>query len=133
MKRVIIESPYAGRANGYRWPLSIFAKWWDQRQNIRYLRACLRDSLMRGEAPFASHGLYTQPGVLRDWIPPERTHGIEAGFAWGNVAALRAFYTDRGHSTGMEWGAKRAKAINQTIEYRTIPGWNAKRKKLPKL
>ena len=49
MRRVIIESPYAG-----------FVK-----RNEDYARECLRDSLMRGEAPIASHLLYTQPGVLR--------------------------------------------------------------------
>lgn len=41
MRRVIIESPYHGNVE----------------RNLRYLRACLRDSLLRGEAPFASHGL----------------------------------------------------------------------------
>lgn len=53
MIRVIIESPYAG----------------DVDANLTYLRACLRDCLLRGEAPFASHGLYAQPGVLDDAIP----------------------------------------------------------------
>lgn len=47
---VIIESPYAG----------------DVDRNLEYLRAAMRDCLKRGEAPFASHALYTQPGVLDD-------------------------------------------------------------------
>jgi hypothetical protein len=62
---VILESPYAG----------------DVEANMRYARAAMRDSLMRGEAPFASHLLYTQEGVLLDSVPEERTLGIEAGFA----------------------------------------------------
>ena len=70
MRLVIIESPYAGNV-----PL-----------NLLYLRACMRDCLSRGEAPFASHALYTQPGVLDDGDPAERAHGIEAGFAWRAVA-----------------------------------------------
>ena len=67
MKRVILESPYAG----------------DVERNVAYARACLRDSLLRGEAPIASHLLYTQPGVLDDQIPEERQMGIDAGLAWG--------------------------------------------------
>lgn len=76
MKRVIIESPYAG----------------DIDRNLRYLRACMADCLRRGEAPFASHGLYTQPGVLDDDKPDERKLGIEAGFAWRDVAEMTVVY-----------------------------------------
>lgn len=83
--RTIIESPYAGEVA----------------LNVRYLQSCLRDSLLRGEAPYASHGLYTQEGVLRDDIPQERELGICAGFAWREVADLTAFYIDRGFSPGM--------------------------------
>lgn len=85
MRRVIIESPYAG----------------DVERNLAYLRRCLADSLERGEAPFASHGLYTQPGVLNDDVPEERDHGIRAGFAWAEVADARVFYVDLGWSNGM--------------------------------
>jgi len=67
MKRVIVESPYKG----------------DIPTNVAYAREALRDSLMRGEAPLASHLLYTQEGVLRDEIPEERALGIEAGLSWG--------------------------------------------------
>jgi hypothetical protein len=41
---------------------------------------------LRGEAPIASHLLYTQPGVLNDGVPAERAHGIEAGLAWLRAA-----------------------------------------------
>lgn len=69
MRRVYVESPY-GSDN----PEII-------QRNIVYVRACLRDCILRGEAPFASHLLYTQDGVLRDEVPEERTLGMEAGFA----------------------------------------------------
>ena len=59
MRRVIVESPYAGNVEG----------------NIEYARACVRDSLARGEAPIASHLLYTQCGVLRDELATERAMG----------------------------------------------------------
>jgi len=67
MRRVVLESPYAGN----------FIQRW---LNRRYARRCMRDCLRRGESPFASHLLYTQPGVLRDTVALERRLGIEAGW-----------------------------------------------------
>ena len=88
MIRVIIESPYAG----------------DVEANLTYLRACMRECLLRGEAPFASHALYTQPGVLDDLAPSERALGIGAGFVWRASAAYTLVYIDRGVSHGMVAG-----------------------------
>ncbi len=48
MKLVILESPYAGHVDA----------------NVAYARMAMHDSLLRGEAPIASHLLYTQPDVL---------------------------------------------------------------------
>lgn len=109
MKLVIIESPYAG----------------DVETNTRYLRACLKDSLSRGEAPYASHGLYTQEGVLDDTIPEERDLGIAAGFAWRRAAWHTAVYTDLGISGGMRAGVDHALKYRHAVEYRTIPGWKS--------
>lgn len=105
---VIVESPYAG----------------DISENLLYLRACLRDCLLRGEAPFASHGLYTQEGVLRDEVPEERALGIVAGFAWKEVAEKTVVYQDRGLSSGMREGIDRAHARGQLVEYRSLPGYS---------
>jgi hypothetical protein len=85
MKRVILESPYAGEIE----------------RNVSYARACVRDCLQRGEAPIASHLLYTQPGVLNDNVPGERELGISAGLAWRSVADVVVFYVDYGWSSGM--------------------------------
>lgn len=104
MRRVIVETPYAGSIE----------------HNLRYLRACLNDSLRRGEAPYASHGLYTQPGVLRDEVPEERTAGIHAGFAWRDVADATIVYTDLGISKGMQYGIDHAVQNGKPVEYRTI-------------
>lgn len=104
---VIIESPYAGGVE----------------RNKAYLRACLRDSLLRGEAPFASHGLYTQEGVLDDLVPEERKHGIEAGFAFRRAAVLTAVYGDLGISGGMQLGIDHSVEAGIPVEYRTLPGW----------
>jgi hypothetical protein len=107
MKLVVVESPYAG----------------DVDRNLRYLRAALADCLARGEAPYASHALYTQAGVLDDTVPEERAKGILAGFHWGEAAKVRAFYTDLGWSTGMRLGHDEAIRLGQAIEYRTLAAW----------
>jgi hypothetical protein len=101
---VIVESPYAG----------------DVEANLTYLRACLRDCLMRGEAPFASHALYTQPGVLNDAIPAERAHGIQAGFAWRSVSERTIVYTDRGITDGMRMGISHAQGMGIPVVYREL-------------
>jgi len=104
MKLVIIESPYAG----------------DVQANVDYARAVVRDSLSRGEAPIASHLLYTQPGILRDEIKDERQMGIEAGLAWVRVSDLTAVYTDRGISDGMRYGIELAHKHGNIVEYRSL-------------
>ncbi|MBU2047373.1 MAG: hypothetical protein KKH61_00090 [Gammaproteobacteria bacterium] len=104
MKLVILESPFAG----------------DVEANIEYARACVRDSLLRGEAPITSHLLYTQPGVLNDDVPEERAQGIDAGLAWRAVAHASVVYTDRGISKGMEYGIAAAQAAGVPIEYRAL-------------
>lgn len=75
---------------------------------------------MRGESPIASHGLYTQPGVLDDNDPIERIVGIDAGLAWLEVADATVVYVDLGISQGMEYGIKAAVARNKTVEHRKL-------------
>ncbi len=109
MRRVILESPYAG----------------DTDLNVRYARACLRDCLMHGESPLASHLLYTQAGVLDDSVKSERKRGIDAGLAWVHVAHATVCYTDLGISKGMEYGISAAKTVGLPVEYRALPGWTS--------
>lgn len=104
MRLVIIESPYAG----------------DVETNLRYLRACMRDCFLRGEAPFASHGLYTQPGVLNDEVPEDRKLGIQAGFEWRFLADATVVYTDLGTTNGMRQGIEDALEHGGTVEYRSL-------------
>ncbi len=108
MRLVIIESPFAGETKEII------------NDNIEYARACVRDSLLRGEAPIASHLLYTQEGILLDEVPEERQHGIDAGLAWRRVAQASVVYTDRGISNGMEYGIAAAKEANIPVEYRSL-------------
>jgi hypothetical protein len=106
MQLVVIESPLSP-SNGHSFE-----------SNQEYARRCMRDSLDRGEAPYASHLLYTQ--MLDDFIPEERKLGMEAGFAWGAMAEKVAVYTDRGLSQGMQDGIERARERGALIEYRSI-------------
>lgn len=104
MRLVLVESPFAG----------------DVERNLGYLRACMRDCLLRGEAPFASHALYTQPGVLDDLNPDERALGIEAGLCWGLKADATVVYCDLGQSVGMVHGILAAQIAGRPIEFRTL-------------
>lgn len=95
--------------------------------NVSYARACVRDCLKRGEAPIASHLLYTQPGILDDANDEERQIGIRAGLSWLLVAEATVVYTDLGVSNGMEQGITAAKALGVSIEYRTLASFNGSR------
>lgn len=138
MKLVIIESPLGTKPDGSRCVAEEMA------ENQRYARACMLDSLKRGEAPFASHVLY--PLVLDDANGEERKLGMEAGFAWGMAAALVlagrehlpaqwiarlspdagvagvAAYVDRGVTTGMRKGINRHMNHGLPVEYRRLAG-----------
>ena len=105
---VILESPYDGETS-----LEIAL-------NVKYARKCMRDCLDRGEAPFASHLLYTQPGILDDSVPDEREKGIEASFVWRSYAKKIVVYCDRGITKGMKKGIKRAEEEGREIEYRFL-------------
>jgi hypothetical protein len=116
MRLVIVESPYAGNVE----------------RNLRYLRACMADCIERDEAPFASHGLYTQEGVLDDTDALERERGIQAGFAWRGAAEATVVYRDLGYSRGMLMGIDDALAkmrfaaknlslrLDHVLEYREL-------------
>ena len=104
---VIIISPFVGVAT-------------KRSENIKYARKCMRDSLMRGEYPFAYHLLYTQTGILNDNDPQERHHGFRAGHAWMKHADLIAVYTDLGKSAGMLVDIAYAASLQKTIVYRRL-------------
>lgn len=108
MELVVIESPLSG----------------DFARNRRYAVAAMRDSLLNhGEAPYASHLLYTQ--MLDDDAPDERKLGMEAGFEWGALSMKTAVYTDFGISSGMQAGIDKALARGAEVVYRSIPDWES--------
>jgi len=104
MKRVILESPYAGSIE----------------RNIKYARECIKHSLSLNEAPIASHLLYTQEGILNDEIEEERNLGINAGLVWKEVADSHVFYIDLGISKGMQFAIDYASKNDIEIEFRKI-------------
>lgn len=108
MRRVILESPYAGTTD-------------DIIRNVAYARACVRDCLNKGEAPIASHLLFTQPGILRDGQPEERKLGIKAGLAWLSMADAMVVYIDYGISQGVESAISKAELAGIPVERRQLP------------
>jgi len=108
MMRVVIESPLsAPTREGIE-------------ENKAYARRCMRDSLSRGEAPYATHLLFDQLGLLDDMVPSDRRQGMEAGFAWGLEGQLVAVYADRGISKGMQEGIDRARHNGIPYEIRFL-------------
>ena len=110
MRRFVdIETPYSAKEDR------------EVIRNIRYTRAAMRDSLLRGEIPFASHLLYTQSGVLDDNLPDERKMGIMAGKELiEKLEATTVVYTDLGISKGMELGIGIAKKSKRKVVYRKL-------------
>lgn len=107
MRLVDIESPYSG----------------DVARNENYARAAMADCLRRGEAPLASHLLYTQPGILDDTKPEQRALGIRAGDAWAVHAEKTVVYYDLGITAGMYAGIDDAYKNGRAVEFRSLEGW----------
>ena len=103
MTLVVIESPYSGK---YR------------EANVAYARRALRDSIDRGEAPFASHLLY--PQVLDDTKRKLRRLGLSRAFLWYEQAELMAVYMDLGTSAGMTEGLQVARKLGLPVERRWL-------------
>jgi len=105
MKPVVIETPYGEDPEFY----------------AEYAKACMAHSIEHGEAPFASHILYAESGVLNESKPKQRQQGMEAGRAWFNKAEKVIFYTDFGFSEGMEKAYEIATWQGSVIKRRVLP------------
>lgn len=108
MKLVQLESPYAADTPEKRSILDAYA------------REAMRDCLLRGEAPYAPHMLYTQPGVLRDDEPKERALGMNAGFAFLDRVDHAVAYIDYGISAGMKESIARAYKLELDVQFRRL-------------
>lgn len=111
---VLLESPFSGKTPG------------ELARNIQYARLAIRDCISRGEAPFASHLLYTQDHILLDTIPEERQLGIACGLAFQYIAASVVVYTNLGITEGMQQGISHAEKLQLPILYRTLPTWRGR-------
>lgn len=134
----IVESPYAPFSKNDPERAAV-----ELARNVAYVNACLADSFAKGETPFASHAIYTLPGVLNDKVPTERKKGMQAGFdiatalsiiAWGSdtcnpllteklpfeACFIRAFYVDRGWTSGMADGMLEAGMAGQAVVKREL-------------
>lgn len=105
MVTVFLESPYAG----------------DVEVNVAYAEACMIHSIMLGEAPFASHLLYTR--MLDDTNALDRAAGLACAKAWRERADKVVVYADRGISPGMVEGIKHAESLGKPIVQRRLPSF----------
>lgn len=114
-RAVILESPFAGRTRRER------------RLNRRYLNDCIRDCVLRGETPYASHKMLTDS--LDDMRPREREIGINAGFEMRRIlrdsGAVTVVYEDRGISRGMQLGIEHSEAAGVPVIRRTLRNYHA--------
>ncbi len=106
MPCVIIESPFKAKDKTL------------QVEYHHYLNLALRDSISRGESPYASHAFI--PRVLNDDNQNERSLGINLGQAWLRRCDFVAVYQDYGISEGMKAGIASAEILGKPIEYRSM-------------
>ena len=110
----IIETPYADTVGK---PHSHYPG--ASHDTIEYALACLKESLLRGESPVASHLLYTQ--VLDDTNDHQRRVGIRAGLRWKLIPdAVTVFYLDKGCSFGMWQAMQMCQDIGSEFELRYL-------------
>jgi hypothetical protein len=106
---VVIESPWAGLGAGER--------------ALDYLRNCIRDSLARGEIPWASHAMLAHTRALYEEDEDQRAEGLETNREMIRChAQLVVFYTDHGMSPGMKLARQWAGMHGVRIEERKIYG-----------
>lgn len=109
-RAIVIESPFK-----------------DEPMALHYLGECVKDSISRGEAPFASHGFYTR--WLEDSDPTQRDQGIDCQLALIRATQFAVFYTDLGISRGMQEALQFCNRFGISIEFRELgEDW---RKKIP--
>jgi hypothetical protein len=99
---VFLESPYAG----------------DMEKNVAYAQEAMKDSILRLEAPFLSHLLYTQ--VLDDTDAGDRAHGLRLAEVYRCLTEKVVVYTDLGISNGMLAGIAHATQLGLPVEYRRL-------------
>lgn len=107
---VNIESPYKGKNET------------EMRRNLLYARFCVRDCLLRGEIPLASHLFFTQPGMVDDRIRLEikRANDAEKILIESLPNVSTVVYSDLGITSRMKKRIGEAKQRGRNIEYRVL-------------
>jgi hypothetical protein len=99
MKRVMIECPYTA-----------------EEKSAEYARACVLDSLQRGEAPVAS--IFVRALTLRD--EALGLAAFAAGHAWVGCAEILAVYGDLGVDDAMRASIAMAERLGVAVEARSL-------------
>jgi len=118
---VILESPFNGPCGEHRRHDPACRKCRSVRVYCKlYLDLAMRDSIARGEAPFASHGLY--PLFLDEDTPEGRALGITLGHAWLGGCEAVVVYADGpgGITAGMDERIKMSKAMGLPVDVRRV-------------
>lgn len=84
----------------------------------RYAKRCIQDSILRHEAPVASHYFYYE--VLNSHLSIERDIGLQSQLVWIKHADLVVVYIDMGITQAMDLAINVAKLANKKIEFRKI-------------
>jgi hypothetical protein len=110
LRFVDIESPYRGETSE------------KVKRNILYAKACVHDSLSRGEFPFASHLFINQPGILDYDVEKEREMTTWFGKTLiENIPnVVTVVYQNLGISDGMREGINEANMQGRQIQYRVL-------------
>lgn len=114
---VCIESPFKPSERDVKEYEGRYSRAELLRQNLIYARLALLNSLLRGEAPLASHLLYTQVWSEK---PELRESGIKAGLEVHHMCALVALYVDLGVSAGMKAAEDHAHLLGTERGRRTV-------------
>jgi hypothetical protein len=117
MRIVCLESPFKPSESDIQRYAGRYSPSELLRQNLIYARLLLLNSLKLGEAPFASHLLYTQVWSEREDL---RQAGIRSGIEFHNRVDLIVLGVDLGTSTGMKLATDNARLVNTELTTRSI-------------
>jgi len=107
MDKIVIETPFLGL-----YPRTF--------QHFKYCRACLRDSLSRGEAPLPSFIFLMFDGLVDVKDVKSRKGAALAANTWTDIAQKLVIYIDLGITDAMKDRIRSAKDLDQVVEYRKL-------------
>jgi hypothetical protein len=106
MERVLLETPTSGNR--------------DPEIYERFAKACIRDSVLRKEAPLSVFLLYKQSGILYEENPGEKALGKLAASEWNKLCTKIIVYKDLGVTKEMQRTIDDAIKEDYIVEYRIL-------------